>query len=227
MIINSVDDMYINALKHRITKYSAVELLALLTHLKNTYGTITIDDLTANTKHMTAAWNPPTPIETLWATLKDSQEFAREGGEDISDSQLVRLAYENINNTGLFASALKKWRQKPASDQTYVNFILYFTTEVEDYDRHTATSATQGYANSAEQIQEAVHQEIHNILAQQNLAIFQLPPNGLAPAPITNEQPLDVTESANNAAVINKLCNLVAGLSTTTNISSNTGTATG
>ena len=53
MIINSVDDMYINTLKHCITKYSAVEPLALLIHLKTTYGAITIDDLIANTKRIT------------------------------------------------------------------------------------------------------------------------------------------------------------------------------
>ena len=58
MIINSVDDMYINSLKHRITKYSAIPPLTIINHLKSTYGTITIDDLTANTKRMTAQWNP-------------------------------------------------------------------------------------------------------------------------------------------------------------------------
>ena len=65
MIINSIDKMYINKLKHRITKYSAIEFLALLTYLKTTYIAITIDNLIANTKRITAASNLSTPIETL------------------------------------------------------------------------------------------------------------------------------------------------------------------
>jgi hypothetical protein len=212
MIINSVDDIYINALKHRVTKYSTVAPIDLLTHLKTTYGTITIDDLTANTKRMTTAWNPPTPIEELWATLKDGQEFAKEGGETIADTQLIRLAYENINNTGLFASALKKWRQKPAAEQTYTNFKTHFTTEVEDYERHQPTAGSQGYANNTEQIQNVVHQELHNILTHHNPELFQKPheePN-INPSP-TVQSP-SPQESANSTAVITELRNIIAAL---------------
>ena len=45
MIINVIDDKYINTLKHRIMKYSKVELLDLINHLKDHYSQITVDDL--------------------------------------------------------------------------------------------------------------------------------------------------------------------------------------
>ena len=221
MIINSIDDMYINTLKHRITKYSTIEPLDLINHLKATYGMITIDDLTENTKRMTIPWNPPTPIEDLWTKLKDGQEFSNEGGENIPDSQLIRLAYENISNTGLFTSACKKWRQKPAVNHTYDNLKLHFTTEVEDYERHRQTSSSQGYANSTEQIQEVVHQELQNILTQHNPELFQLPTT--QEVPIVEEAP---TQHAANSTeeVIAELRNLVNNL--TNNNTTNNATRT-
>ena len=66
MIVTAVDDKYINALRHRITKYSEVEPIDLLNHLKDHYGKVTEHDLIGNAERMKAAWNPPTPIEDLW-----------------------------------------------------------------------------------------------------------------------------------------------------------------
>ena len=83
-------------MKHPITKFRRCTPLALLTHLWKEYGTI----------------NPPTPIEDLYLQLRDGREFATEGQETIDDSQLLRLCYDNISNTGLFTDALKIWRQK-------------------------------------------------------------------------------------------------------------------
>ena len=85
MIINSVDDKYTNALKHCITKYSKVESIDLLNHLKDHYGKVSEHDLIGNATCMKTAWNLPTPIEDLWKQLKAGQEIAEQGGETTSD----------------------------------------------------------------------------------------------------------------------------------------------
>ena len=107
MIVTAVDDKYINALRHRITKYSEVEPIDLLNHLKDHYGKVTELDLIGNAERTKAAWNPPTPIKDLWKQLKNGKEIAEKGGETILDSQMVCYGYEIINNTGLFARACK------------------------------------------------------------------------------------------------------------------------
>ncbi len=166
-IISSVPDKYICKLKHKITQYSNVTPLQLLTHLRTTYGQVTSDDLTANFNRMTAPWNPPTPIEVLFEQLKEGQEFANEGKETIQDSQLMRLAYDNIKATGLFNEQCRTWRNKPALLKTYANLITSFTDWDTDRRQNETTSGSAGY--SANAVRDVVREEFSNMLAAQDI----------------------------------------------------------
>ena len=59
-------------------------------HLWDTYGTIDQSDLLANEDRTKPPWAPPTPIEPLFKQMRDGQKFALQGGETISDNQIVR-----------------------------------------------------------------------------------------------------------------------------------------
>ena len=73
MITNKCPEIYMNTLKHRITKFFQCEPLTLLTHLYTEYGTITSSDLTQIFDCMTARWNPPTPIADLFQHPNDGK----------------------------------------------------------------------------------------------------------------------------------------------------------
>ena len=98
-IIASVDDQYINVLEANIIGYTNVTPLQLLEHLWKNYGKTQENDLSANETMMKTAWHPPTPIEELYKQLRNRQKFAKRGNEEISDSQLIRYAYDNVFNT--------------------------------------------------------------------------------------------------------------------------------
>jgi len=170
MITNSCPEKYLTALKHPITKFRRCTPLALLTHLWKEYGT-------TNYARMTAQWNPPTPIEDLYLQLRDGREFATEGNETIDDSQLLRLCYDNISNTGLFNDALKIWRQKPENAKTYTLFCTYMTTEHEDRMRNQTTSQGAGYANNITEtmITDIIHKQLEHFVNQ--MPMFQQDPN--------------------------------------------------
>jgi len=182
IIINKVDDKYINAIKHRITKYNNIDPITIITHLKTHYGRIQLSDKSANSKKMATPWNPPTPIENLWKQLREGQDFAQEGNEPISDATLARNGYELILATGLFTTACKEWRTRPAATQTFSALQLFFNKEVEDYNSHSPTSSSQGYANSTENIQNIIHNELQTIFTQHNPAIFGHDQENLLPA---------------------------------------------
>ena len=91
MITNKYPEIYMNTLKHRITKFCQCEPLTLLTHLYTEYGTMTSSDLTEDFDCMTARWNPPKPIADLFQHPNDRKEFVDEGNEIINDRQLLRL----------------------------------------------------------------------------------------------------------------------------------------
>ena len=152
LIINAVDDQYISAKKHPITQYAQVTPLELLTHLWDTYGTIDEADNRANEERMKEPWAPPVPIENLFKQLEEGQAFAVQGNEIISDAQLVRWGYENIQSTGLFDSDCTKWRKKPAADRTWTKFKEYFLIAEDDRMKNATSNEAQFTANQVHQI---------------------------------------------------------------------------
>ena len=73
-----------------------------MTFIWDSYVTIDDADQALNEQCMKQHWMPPTPIETIFEQLDDSQLFAAQGNEVIDNSQLMRWAYDNVKNTSLF-----------------------------------------------------------------------------------------------------------------------------
>ena len=222
IIINKVDDKYINALKHRITKYNNVDPITLITHLKTNYGRIQLSDKTANSKKMATPWNPPTPVENLWSQLRQGQDFAQEGNEPISDATLAHNGYELILATGLFPIPCKNWRDRPAATQTFSELQLFFNKEIDDYEINTPTSNSQGYANSTVNIQNIIHNELQTIFTQHNPAIFNSDQENVPPATPASEPITAPTQgSANSNEVLSELKNLTNALTSQSNMHKN------
>eukprot|EP00978_Attheya_sp_CCMP212_P045820 scaffold361923_cov40-Attheya_sp.AAC.1 len=100
LLIAATPEVFIRAIKDPLLGFGRVTTLAILTHLRTTYGEITPEDLDKNQLRMEADWNPPTPIEDLFEQLRAGAAFATEGGDAPSAPRLVRLGYNIINKTG-------------------------------------------------------------------------------------------------------------------------------
>ena len=167
LILNAVDDKYICKLKKPRTHYALVDPYNLVEHLQTTYGTVDDHDRTANEERMKKEWDTNQPIEIVFEQLRDGQEFAKAGGEHISDDQLVRWGYNIISDTQLFDSECKKWRQKPTADRRWAKFVDYFTTADDDRRKsRTQEPETTGEVYTANQVQEILQSEIAAVLAQ-------------------------------------------------------------
>jgi hypothetical protein len=194
MITTNCPEKYLSDLKDPITKFCRRSPLELLNHLWTTFGTITSKDLTENWSSMNTQWNPPTPIADLFQQLQDGQTFAKDGKEDITDSQLLRLCYDNVNATGLFNDALKLWRAKPDASKTYQTFKTLMTSEHDDRMKNQLTSKAAGYtANQATFVTDLIHQELQQFV--NHMPFFQQePPNDENQDP--NPQPAPDTANA-------------------------------
>jgi uncharacterized phage-associated protein len=165
MITTNCPEKYLSDLKDPITKFRRCTPLELLDHLWTTFGTITSKDLTDNWSSMNAQWNPPTTIADLFQQLQDGQTFAKDGFEDITDSQLLRLCYDNVNKTGLFDDALKIWRAKPEASKTYNDFKILMTIEHDNRMKNHLTSKAAGYsANQTTFVTNLIHQELQQFV---------------------------------------------------------------
>jgi hypothetical protein len=203
MITKNCPEKYLSDLKDPITKFRRCSPLDLLDHLWKTFGTITSKDLTDNWASMNAQWNPPTPIADLFKQLQDGQIFAKDGKEDITDSQLLRLCYDNVNSTGLFNDALKIWRAKPDVSKTYAAFKTVMIAEHDDRMKNHLTSKTAGYsANQTTFVTDLVHQELQQFV--NHMPFYQQEPANdeninpnLQPAPVAD----NAAPAAANAAL--------------------------
>lgn len=147
MLIAAVPPIYLDPLNDPDYGFAHVTTLEMLTHLKTTYGRISIAERDANHLRMTAPWHPPQAIEDLFQQLQDGVRFAMSSGEPIADSIVARLGYNNILQTGLFTDACREWRLTPEAQQTYAAFKTHFRRM--DFDRQEAqTTGSAGYHNA-------------------------------------------------------------------------------
>jgi hypothetical protein len=70
--------------------------------------------------------------------------LARDGGDEISDKQAVRLAIANIEATGEFSDACRDWWKKSEDEQTLAIFKTHFKKADTERQRQ-ATSASAGF----------------------------------------------------------------------------------
>jgi hypothetical protein len=143
-LITATPEVYLQDIRDPILGYANITCLDVITHLRETYGEISQEDLDANTARMGAAWNPPTPIEDLFEQLRAGAAFATEGGDAPSKPAMVRLGYNIILKTGLFEQACRAWREKTQADRTMLNFKKHFKHWEKDR-RLMLTTGAAGY----------------------------------------------------------------------------------
>ena len=168
LILNSIEDKYINELEDDNTGYTDVSPLKLMTHIWDNYATIDDADHTINEENMRRQWSPPQPIADLFEQLKKGQRFAAKGNETIHDSQLVRWGYQNIRNTGLFDRACEKWRKKEAKTKKWVDFKKHFRLAEDDRRKNESTAPPSSAPTyTANQVQQIFRDELANLLTQE------------------------------------------------------------
>ena len=124
--MQAIDETYYKILEDAEEGYADIHLIDLLDHIDDTYGTITPDDLAKNEQAMDAPWSPEQPLEDLFNQVRKAQDFARPH-DPISDLKAIRSVTNNLEQSGVFADALKKWRAKAAADKTWNNLVTHMT----------------------------------------------------------------------------------------------------
>lgn len=155
LTIIAVHASYIRRLSDDVLGFGLVTSLRILQLLWTNHGTITQAELEENNARLRVPWAPPIPIEDLFTQLELGQRFSQHGLDPLTDNHIIRLGYNLIRNTGLFAMACRDWRQRPVIEHTMTNFQTHF--RLADADRREdATAHDAGYhANIAQGLAEA------------------------------------------------------------------------
>jgi hypothetical protein len=151
-ILQAVLPRYFRILADPDFGYADVSVETLLTHLRTTYGAITLEDLEANRARLTADWDPDSPLEDVWTLIRETQRFAADGHDPISDLTVLSLLLTVFEKTGVFSTAVDKWRDKDPADWTLANLQSHFTkANIERKRKSKLTAQTGGFhtANAA------------------------------------------------------------------------------
>jgi hypothetical protein len=98
----------------------------MVTHLQSQYGTITPDDLATNLVKIKTPWNPDTPLETVFVLGTECQDFAKAGGDPISNPAYLRILLDIFRASGVMATALEEWDSKAQDQKTITNARAHF-----------------------------------------------------------------------------------------------------
>ena len=127
LMLDTMDEIYYQALKHEYTGYAKVTLRDLLDHLFDTYAAIDQFDLEKNKDKMTSRYDPNSPIESLFEQIADGVSFASLGDVPYTKKQIVDTALLCIAKTGVFQDDIKDWNRMAELDQTWAKFKTHFS----------------------------------------------------------------------------------------------------
>jgi hypothetical protein len=96
-------------------------LSTFIHYLKETYGTVTTDDLDKNMALLHQDWSPSDPIETLFERIRQCREFAADD-DPISVQTALRAGLMTLKKCGLFDNAVRDWRKRQPATKTLATF---------------------------------------------------------------------------------------------------------
>jgi len=169
-ILIAVNDIYIKALKHPISAYSAVTTKQLLAHLYERYGNLTPQDLKYNDDKMNQPYDPNTPIENLYEQIEHAVDLAATAGAPYNATQIVNVAYTIIFNTNVFQETCREWRRLPQADKTWTRFKNIFTEAHKDYMQLQTQNNHRFHAAAAIPVEYSTAPNDQHVDALANLA---------------------------------------------------------
>jgi len=154
-LIAAVDEMYLKALRNRITGYAQVTTRQLLQHLFDTYGRLNPQDLKMNSERMNTPYDIHSPIENLFEQIEDAVYIAATAHAPFNDNQIVNTAYTLIADTNAIELSCREWRKKPDEQKTFPNFKIHFAEAHRDYRESTNQSQHTFHAANVQETEEA------------------------------------------------------------------------
>ena len=167
-ITDNVEDLYLNSMHNRLTGYANVPVATMLTNLFNMYAQIDNLAMSDVEDNIRKAWDPSTPIETLYRQIQTNCDLADMANQPFSAAQKLNFAYTAVFKTGMYFDACKDWDDKPAADKTWNNFKLHFKAEQTRLDRQQRTTQQGGYHSANAAIANQAAETIAQIIASAN-----------------------------------------------------------
>ena len=137
----SIDELYVQSLRHKYIGYGKTTTKALLDHLYSTYANISAAALQDNDKKLRAPYDSNKPFEALINQVENAVDYASAGDTPYTPAQVVGIDFQLVFQTGLFNDDCKLWRRQPANVKTWTYFKEFFATAHQEWRESQTTTA--------------------------------------------------------------------------------------
>lgn len=133
-LLGAIKRTYLTAIEDAEVGFALVPAKEILAYVIAEYGTVTLDDLHANTEVLNEPWNNELPIRMLWDRIKECQRVSEAGGEQLTDRMAMFTALRLLDATGVFSVYTTSWRQSYPIQTAWSmkTFRDYFNTADKD-----------------------------------------------------------------------------------------------
>jgi hypothetical protein len=145
LIIEYLNDAYLDALSDESMGYATCTSLQLLTHLLTYYAMIAPTELTQKYESHNTPYDPNLPIEMLFQKIQDARALAVSGGQPYGAAMIVSFSYTLISSTGLFPGACRVWQSRVISGKTWAQFKIDFATDHREFRLTNHTAQQSGF----------------------------------------------------------------------------------
>ena len=118
----------------------------LLTYIYKNYAHILQSDMAAGYERLRALYNTEEPLESHIERLHECANFATAAVEPVPDTQLVRIAYRLVAETGKYPEDCRAWRNQ--DDKSWKTFHAHFIEAQANLRERQQTSCQGGYGSN-------------------------------------------------------------------------------
>jgi hypothetical protein len=149
LIIDAIEDVYLNELRNKYTGYLGVSTRDLLDHLLDRYGKISPIDIENNKNTMDEPIDTTQPIDVYFKTIDDCVQFAADAHVPYTEGQILQTTYHALAKTGHYQDACKEWRKRQTAQKTWPLFKQFFASEYHDYKEQQKLNSNEYHGANA------------------------------------------------------------------------------
>jgi len=160
-VVESIDSIYLRALLDRTTGKYAANLRDVLTHLYDTYGTITPHQVWAKeTAIRNMVFDLSMPIDSVFNAIDDLADLAEHAHSAWSHQQMMDLAYMVLVQQPSLQYDLRLWTDTPTINRTWPTMLKHFRAAQKSLSSHPTAGNMFHQANTVSTMADLVAQRL-------------------------------------------------------------------
>ena len=164
-LVAAVEPKFLKALRNQYTKKITRDVKGILSYLFDNYGKVPPSILKDMKRKVEDFYlDPNDPIDLLFVQIDDLADVYSLQQKDLTETQLIDMAYVTIEKAKCFKKDLREWNRRPANEKTWLNFKKHFRNAQQEL--RNSGDLTIRDAMSKEELVNVVTESINSVISR-------------------------------------------------------------